>query len=1425
MIATDVAGNVSTGQAVTLAVNDLDEVAPSITSGATATAIDENSGADQVIYTAAADDSADISGGVSFSLATGSDAALSIDADTGAVTLSDDPDHETQAAYSFTVIATDAAGNASEGQAVTLAVNDLDEVAPSITSGATATAIDENAGANQVIYTATADDTSDISGGVSFSLATGSDAALSIDADTGAVTLSDDPDHETQAAYSFTVIATDAAGNASEGQAVTLAVNDLDEVAPSITSGATATAIDENAGANQVIYTATADDTSDISGGVSFSLATGSDAALSIDADTGAVTLSTDPDHETQAAYSFTVIATDAAGNASEGQAVTLAVNDLDDSAPSITSGATAAAIDENSGAGQVIYTATADDSADISGGVSFSLEQGSDAALSINADTGAVTLSSDPDHETQAAYSFTVIATDAAGNVGEQAVTLGIKDLDEVAPSITSGATATAIDEDSGADQIIYTATADDSADISGGVSFSLAQGSDAALSINADTGAVTLSTDPDQETQAAYSFTIVATDAAGNISTSQAVTLSVNDLDEVAPTVTSGATATSIDENAGVNQVIYTATADDSGDISGGVSFSLAQGSDAALSINADTGAVTLSTDPDHETQAAYSFTVAATDAAGNASEGQAVTLAVNDLDDAAPTLTSGAVATAIDENSGAGQVIYTATADDSADISGGFSFSLATGSDAALSINADTGAVTLSTDPDHETLSSYSFTVVATDAAGNASEQAVTLGINDLDEVAPTITSSAIGLVVEDSGANRVVYTATSDDSADVSGGVTYSLADGSDDALSIDSTSGAVTLSENPSKDVQAVYSFTVIATDSVGLSSSLTVNLTVDVAPLITSSTTPSVSENIESGQVVYTVVASDSEDPDAIISYDLKEGSDENLSIDTVTGQVTLGVAPDFENQESFVFIATASDQAGNTSEQLITLAVTNLDEVAPSITSGAVATAINENSGANQVVYTTTSDDTADASDGVTYSLTDGSDAGLSINSQTGAVSLATNPDHETKPSYSFTVVATDAAGNASEQTVTLGISDLDEVAPTITSSASASVPILQTSLYQISAVDTADISGGLTFGVKADAGDDDLVDVNSETGQVSLKSGFTDDEEKNAYTFTVLVSDGVNASTEQVVTVNVASPIAVAGPSVTRGGLTPSLTTDDDGADVLEIRLDALLVSSYPDGIENLDFLLNYSTDELGVIVDSQIELPGAFGVPNATVAGIIEVSALYFPTALDAEAVLMRVTFTQPEDVATTTIELKDVLVGSSDLSPSLYVFGDSVVVAGTSASEFFDLEGGDATVTGGVGPDVFSLTATTGSLTTINDFVSGEDTIDLSDLAEAYGYGSGVSGDASPADGVLSRYAGDTTSISELIAGNDDSLDNTFGAFFNNETDKLTVFMDSSTASGSTTIETFVITLPEDVSFEDSDLTAVSYSFIA
>ncbi|TLU64725.1 cadherin repeat domain-containing protein, partial [Enterobacter sp. MF024] len=272
----------------------------------------------------------------------------------------------------------------------------------------------------------------------------------------------------------------------------------------------------------------------------------------------------------------------------------------IDTHAPVFTS-ATAASVDENIGAGKVVWTAVATDPSQFS----YSLSTAGDSALfSINASTGAVTLIGNPDYESKASYSFTVVATDAAGNASSQTVTLAVNNLDDSAPTITSGTTATAINENSGAGQVIYTATATDTGDISGGVTFSLKAGSDAGLTIDPTTGAVTLTGNPDFESKASYSFTVVATDAAGNAS-DQTVTLDINNLDEVAPMITSGTTATAINENSGAGQVIYTATATDTADISNGVTFSLKAGSDAGLTIDATTGAVTLTGNPDFESK----------------------------------------------------------------------------------------------------------------------------------------------------------------------------------------------------------------------------------------------------------------------------------------------------------------------------------------------------------------------------------------------------------------------------------------------------------------------------------------------------------------------------------------------------------------------------------------------------------------------------------------------------------------------------------------------------------------------------------------------------------------------------------------------------------------------------------------------------
>jgi hypothetical protein len=331
-----------------------------------------------------------------------------------------------------------------------------------------------------------------------------------------------------------------AAGAAASVTIADLTGNTMDvtaNTAPTITSGATGS-VAENAATSTVVYTTTA---TDIDAGtiLTYSLG-GTDAgAFNISGSSGAVTLKASADFETKSSYAFNVIATDdGTGNLSDTKAVTLTITNRDESAPVITSSATATAISENSGASQVVYTASSTDTTDyIIGTTTYSLKAatGDVGSFSINASTGAVTLTGNPDFEAKSSYAFTVVATDAANNASEKAVTLAINNLDEVAPTITSSSTATAINENSGVSQVIYTVTSTDTGDAaSAGVSYSLKEGGDAALfSINASTGAVTLTANPNFESKASYAFTVKASDGV-NTATEKAVSLAINNVNE---------------------------------------------------------------------------------------------------------------------------------------------------------------------------------------------------------------------------------------------------------------------------------------------------------------------------------------------------------------------------------------------------------------------------------------------------------------------------------------------------------------------------------------------------------------------------------------------------------------------------------------------------------------------------------------------------------------------------------------------------------------------------------------------------------------------------------------------------------------------------------------------------------------------------
>jgi beta-glucanase (GH16 family) len=559
--------------------------------------------------------------------------------------------------------------------------------------------------------------------------------------------------------------------------------------------------------------------------------------------------------------------------------------------APFFTSSPTPS-INENIGENQVVYTAQASDDTV----VTYSLQAGHDSGLSIDASTGEVSLDVNPDSYTKYEYSFTVVATDTSDNSSELAVNLTVIEIDNVAPMITSAATATSIDESSGAGQVIYTAVADDSLDISNGITYSLIDENGGAISGPAESvvsvpelaaatqhvyvSSSTKSEDGSQETLViSYNADDATTTGMGVRIHFDSTKLSVSSLENVLSqdNIFANAVPTANNDNfdgdSSTDSYVYIAWASLFGAWPG--------------SAPTDLATLTFDIAPDASGSSAINFT-ASSNASGFAFDGQSHEVAIT------------AEATS------------------------------------ALSINSETGEVSLVVNPDYETQAQYSFEVVATDAAGNASEaQSVTLDINDLDEVAPVITSSQYASPIDaNAGPGTIVYVATADDSLDISAGVNFSLSPESDSAISIDSLTGQVILNTYADYWVQHVYYITIVASD--GYYSTLQ-NIEIPVhfvdnnPPIITSDDVATVDENSGVGQIIYVVSGHDNETN--VENFFLYEGYPLFI-IDEFTGEVTLTINPDYEQQSQYTFAVQAMDIWGNFSQpHYVTLYINDIDE------------------------------------------------------------------------------------------------------------------------------------------------------------------------------------------------------------------------------------------------------------------------------------------------------------------------------------------------------------------------------------------------------------------------------------------------------------------------------------------------------------
>jgi ribosomal protein L27 len=281
--------------------------------------------------------------------------------------------------------------------------------------------------------------------------------------------------------------------------------------------------------------------------------------------------------------------------------------------------------------------------------------------------------------------------------------------------------------------------------------------------------------------------------------------------------------------------------------------------------------------------------------------------------------------------------------------------------------------------------------------------------------------------------------------------------------------------------------------------------SQTVTITItdvdEINPVFTSATAVNFAEN--GIGTAYTITATDAN----AITYSLGTGNDETL-FNITAGVVTFRTAPDFESKSSYVIQVKANDGL-NTASQTVIITITDVDEINPVFTS---ATAVNFAENGTGTAYTITATD----ANALAYSLGTGNDESL-FDLTAGVVTFKTSPDFEVKSSYVIQVKANDGLNTAS-QTVTITITDVDEINPVFTSATAVNFAENGTgTAYTITATDANALAYSLGTG-----NDESLFDLTA--GVVTFKTS-PDFEEKSSYVIQVKANDGLNTASQTVI------------------------------------------------------------------------------------------------------------------------------------------------------------------------------------------------------------------------------------------------------------------------------------------------------------
>ena len=920
---------VDTGAAQTLTVQVVDgnENAPVITSAATAT-VAENATA--VMALTASD--ADATGEVTVFSLGGADLALfQIDGSTLSFIAAPDFENPACSQGNVCVVEITPSDGVNTGTAQTLTINviDANDIAPIIVSSATAN-VAENATA---VLNLSASDVDTTGEATVYNLG-GADAAL-FRLSGNALGFIAAPDFEAPACSqgnTCVVGITPSDGvNIGPMQTLTVTITDLNDTGPTMTSAAAA-AVPENTTTVLALSASDADTTGEVA---LFSLG-GADGAL-FQLNGSALSFLAAPDFESPACsqgQTCVVTITPSDGvNAGAAQTLTVRVTDVNDNAPAMTSPATVG-IPENTTA---VLNLSASDADTTGEATAYSLAGADMALFQLAGSTLSFIVA--PDFEAPGCSQGNTCVVELTPGDGvntgtAQTLTIHVADANDHAPAVTSPATVSVPE---GASAVLTLSASD--TDTTGEATIYGLGGADMAL-FQINNSALSFVAAPDFEAPAcSQGNTCVVEITPGdgvNTGTPQTLTVTVTDVNDTAPVVTSAATAT-VQENTTAVLTLSASDADTTGEVA---LFSLGGADGALFQLNGSD--LSFISAPDFDLPACSQgntcvVTITPNDGV-NTGLAQTLTVQITDVDDTGPVITSAATVN-VPEGTTAVVTLSASDVDTAGEIT---AFSLG-GADAAW-FQLSGKVISLLGAPDFETPTCSQgntcvLAVSASDGTNTGPVQALTVQITDVNDNPPAITSAASVTLAE----NTIVASVLTVSDADTTGDTIMFTLGGADAARMTVNGSALSFLAapdfESPACSQGQTCVVTITPNDGVNTGPVHTLTITIvdanDIAPVITSGNTANVQEN---STAVLTLSATDGDTTGEATVFIL--GGDDGVRFQVSGNALRFVTPPDFENAtcslgNTCILTVTPSDGVNLGVVQTVTIFVTDLPRVA----------------------------------------------------------------------------------------------------------------------------------------------------------------------------------------------------------------------------------------------------------------------------------------------------------------------------------------------------------------------------------------------------------------------------------------------------------------------------------------------------------